>query len=96
MIATSCTSKNQIPIGQIPFSSGNSANPVNAAQRAREKKIAVAALTGFAADDALGKLSDPHLGEDSKAYNIVECTYVIWLTATCDRMIGPAEYGVKR
>ena len=76
-------------------SSGTSANVVKAAQRAREKKIAVAALTGFAADNPLGKLADPHLWADSRAYNIVECTHMIWLTAACDLLIGQAEYGVK-
>ena len=76
-------------------SSGTSANVVKAAQRAREKKIAVAALTGFAADNPLGKLADTHLWADSKAYNIVECTHMIWLTAACDLLIGQAEYGVK-
>lgn len=76
-------------------SSGTSANVVKAAQRAREKKVAVAALTGFAADNPLGKLADTHLWADSKAYNIVECTHMIWLTAACDLLIGQAEYGVK-
>lgn len=76
-------------------SSGTSANVVRAAQRAREKKISVAALTGFAADNPLGKLADLHLWADSKAYNIVECMHMIWLTAACDLLIGRAEYGVK-
>jgi D-sedoheptulose 7-phosphate isomerase len=76
-------------------SSGTSANVVKAAQRAREKGIAVAALTGFAADNPLGKLADPHLWADSRAYNIVECTHMIWLTAACDLLIGKSEYAVK-
>ena len=76
-------------------SSGTSPNVVKAAQRAREKGIAVAALTGFASDNPLGKLANLHLWVDSRAYNIVECTHMIWLTATCDMLIGQAEYGVK-
>ena len=76
-------------------SSGTSANVVKAALRAREKKIAVVALTGFAADNTLGKLANLHLWVDSRAYNIVECTHMIWLTAVCDLLIGQAEYGVK-
>jgi D-sedoheptulose 7-phosphate isomerase len=32
---------------------------------------------------------------DSSAYNIVECTHMIWLMATVDFLIGQAEYSVS-
>ena len=77
-------------------SSGTSANMVKAAGCARKRCIAIASLTGFSADNPLGKLADLNLWANSRAYNIVECTHMIWLTATCDFLIGRHEYSVKK
>ncbi|MEY4300093.1 MAG: hypothetical protein RIR25_1329, partial [Verrucomicrobiota bacterium] len=32
---------------------------------------------------------------DSRSYNIVECTHMIWLAAIVDLLIGTAEYSVS-
>lgn len=75
-------------------SSGRSPNVVNAARRARERGLWVAAFTGFASDNPLGASADLNFWVDSRAYNIVECTHMIWLTAVVDMLIGTPEYGV--
>lgn len=76
-------------------SSGTSPNVNAAALRAKEKGLYVAAFTGFAEDNPLGRAADIHFWVDSHAYNIVECTHMIWLTTVCDLCIGAAEYDVK-
>ena len=65
-------------------SSGKSPNVVKAAHHAKELGLYVAAFTGFAKDNALGAASDINLWADSRSYNIVECTHMIWLTAVLD------------
>jgi len=76
-------------------SSGRSPNVVRAALRAKEMGLAVAAFTGFAADNPLGAAADINFWVDSRSYNIVECTHMIWLTAVVDLLIGTSEYGVS-
>jgi D-sedoheptulose 7-phosphate isomerase len=65
-------------------SSGKSPNVVKAAHHAKELGLYVAAFTGFAQDNPLGAASDINLWADSRSYNIVECTHMIWLTAVLD------------
>ena len=65
-------------------SSGKSPNVVKAAQHAKELGLYVAAFTGFAQDNPLGAASDINLWADSRSYNIVECTHMIWLAAVVD------------
>ena len=65
-------------------SSGKSPNVVKAAQHAKELGLYVAAFTGFAQDNPLGSASDINFWVDSRSYNIVECTHMIWLTAVLD------------
>jgi D-sedoheptulose 7-phosphate isomerase len=65
-------------------SSGKSPNVVKAAHHAKELGLYVAAFTGFAKDNLLGAASDINLWADSRSYNIVECTHMIWLTAVLD------------
>ena len=65
-------------------SSGKSPNVVKAAQHAKELGLYVAAFTGFAKDNLLGAAADINLWADSRSYNIVECTHMIWLAAVVD------------
>lgn len=65
-------------------SSGKSPNVVKAAKHAKELGLYVAAFTGFAKDNPLGAAADINLWADSRSYNIVECTHMIWLTAVLD------------
>jgi D-sedoheptulose 7-phosphate isomerase len=75
-------------------SSGKSPNVVKAAQRGKELGLYVAAFTGFAKDNPLGAVSDINFWVDSRSYNIIECTHMIWLTAVVDLLIGASEYSV--
>lgn len=76
-------------------SSGKSPNVVKAAQRGKELGLYVAAFTGFAKDNPLSAASDINFWVDSRSYNIVECTHMIWLTAVVDLLIGASEYSVS-
>ena len=76
-------------------SSGKSPNVVKAAQRGKELGLYVAAFTGFAKDNPLGTVSDINFWVDSRSYNIIECTHMIWLTAVVDLLIGASEYSVS-
>jgi D-sedoheptulose 7-phosphate isomerase len=76
-------------------SSGKSPNVVKAAQHAKELGLYVAAFTGFAKDNPLGAVSDINFWVDSRSYNIIECTHMIWLTAVVDLLIGASEYSVS-
>jgi len=76
-------------------SSGKSPNVVKAAHRAKELGLYVAAFTGFAEDNPLGAAADINLWADSRSYNIVECTHMIWLAAVVDLLIGASEYSVS-
>jgi D-sedoheptulose 7-phosphate isomerase len=75
-------------------SSGKSPNVVQAAKRAKELDLYIAAFTGFDPDNPLGAAADLNLWADSRSYNIVECTHMIWLTAVVDLLIGTSEYSV--
>jgi D-sedoheptulose 7-phosphate isomerase len=75
-------------------SSGKSPNVVQAAKRAKELGLYIAAFTGFDPDNPLGAAADLNLWADSRSYNIVECTHMIWLTAVVDLLIGTSEYSV--
>ncbi|GBU19092.1 MULTISPECIES: SIS domain-containing protein [Methylobacterium] len=75
--------------------SGRSQNAVNAARTARERGIKVVSFTGAKADNPLREVSDIAFWCDSKAYNIVECTHMIWLTTVVDMLVGKAEYSVS-
>jgi D-sedoheptulose 7-phosphate isomerase len=76
-------------------SSGRSANLVNAAAFAKEKGMKVVTFTGFAPDNPLKTLGDINFWMDSRAYNIIECTHMIWITAVVDLILGKAEYSVS-
>jgi D-sedoheptulose 7-phosphate isomerase len=76
-------------------SSGKSPNVVKAAHRAKEMDLYVAAFTGFHQENPLGAAADINFWVDSRSYNIVECTHMIWLAAIVDLLIGTAEYSVS-
>ena len=76
-------------------SSGRSPNIIAAAKYAVSHGFHVITLSGLAADNPLRALGTVNLWVDSRAYNIVECTHMIWLTAICDLIIGSAEYRVS-
>ena len=76
-------------------SSGKSPNVVKAAQRGKELGLYVSAFTGFAKDNPLGAVSDINFWVDSRSYNIIECTHMIWLAAVIDLLIGSAEYSTS-
>ena len=76
-------------------SSGKSPNVVKAAQHAKKLGLYVAAFTGFAKDNPLGAIADINFWVDSRSYNVIECTHMIWLTAVVDLLIGASEYSVS-
>ena len=72
---------------------GNSPNMINGAKKAKEKKFSkVITLTGNDKNNKLSKLGDINFWVDSRAYNIIENTHLIWLLAVNDLIFGNAEY----
>jgi D-sedoheptulose 7-phosphate isomerase len=74
--------------------SGKSQNCVNAARYARERGLTVVSFTGKSPDNPLRKLSDIDFWIDSAAYNVVECTHMLWICTVVDMVVGEAEYSV--
>lgn len=74
--------------------SGKSPNVVKAAEFAKQKGLKVVTFTGHAVDNPLKTLGDINFWVDSKAYNIIECIHMIWITVVVDMMVGKAEYSV--
>ncbi len=74
--------------------SGRSPNAVAAAIYARGRGLTVVSFTASAADNPLRGLSDIAFWIDSRAYNVVECVHMIWLTTVVDMLVGRAEYAV--
>ena len=76
-------------------SSGRSKNLVNAAIKAKQLGLTVVTFTGFINDNPFKANGDINFWLDSKAYNIIECTHMIWITTVVDMLIGKAEYSVS-
>jgi D-sedoheptulose 7-phosphate isomerase len=74
--------------------SGRSANVLKAARYARERGLPVVSFTGSATDNPLRTMSDVEFWIESRAYNVVECMHMIWLTTVVDMLVGHAEYAV--
>jgi D-sedoheptulose 7-phosphate isomerase len=74
--------------------SGRSPNVVEAARYAKGRGLAVVSFSGSGSDNPLRALSDIAFWVDSRAYNIVECTHMIWMTTVVDMLVGKAEYSV--
>ena len=75
--------------------SGESPNVVAAAKYARRRRLKVVSFTGCAEENALRALSEIGFWVGSRAYNIVECMHMIWLTTVVDMLVGAAEYAVN-
>lgn len=75
--------------------SGRSPNIVEAARYARSRGLPIVSFTGNGIDTPLHALSNICFWVDSRAYNIVECTHMIWLTTVVDMLAGNAEYKVS-
>ncbi len=67
-------------------SSGQSANMLNAALKAKALGLALITLSGFRKDNPLKKLGDINLWADSSQYNIVETVHQAWLLAVVDQI----------
>lgn len=75
--------------------SGESANLVNGAAYARDHGMKVITFTGHKPDNALQSHGHLNFRVESMAYNVVECTFQVWLLAVVDLIIGKAEYSVS-
>ena len=75
--------------------SGESPNVVNAANELAKRGIETISFTGKAEDNSLGQASVMNFWVDSRAYNIVECIHMIWITTVIDMIIGKSEYSVS-
>ena len=75
-------------------SSGKSKNLINAAKYAKSKGLYVITFTGFDENNELRQNGDLNFWLNSRAYNIIECTHMIWITTVVDMIIGKAEYSV--
>jgi D-sedoheptulose 7-phosphate isomerase len=75
--------------------SGRSPSVVNAGEYAKSRGMPVVTFTGARPDNPLRALADVDFWFDSKAYNVVECVHMIWLTTVIDMVVGKAEYSVS-
>ena len=73
-------------------SSGSSPNVVKAADFAKSMGLQVVTFTGFDTENPLKQRGNLNFWVDSKAYNIVECIHMIWITTVIDLVIGKAVY----
>jgi D-sedoheptulose 7-phosphate isomerase len=55
----------------------------------------VVTFTGFSPENKLKAEGDINFWLDSKAYNIIECTHMIWMTLVVDMIVGNAEYSAS-
>lgn len=76
-------------------SSGSSPSVVKAAEYAKSVGLTVVSFTGRNVNNPLKTLSDLAFWIDSDAYNLIENTHGIWLTATIDLLIGNAVYETR-
>lgn len=75
--------------------SGTSPSVVNAAKYARDAGLTVVSFTGRDESNPLKGLSDLAFWINSHAYNVIENTHGIWITATIDLLIGNAVYETR-
>lgn len=90
-----CSYASEGDVALLISSSGKSANIVNAASYCRDNGINVITFSGFSRNNPLIKNGDINFWVDSKAYNIIECIHMIWITAIIDSIIGKSEYSVS-
>ena len=77
-------------------SSGGSPNVVAAADTTRKLNLDLVTFTGFDEDNPLKSRGTINFWLDSRAYNIIECTHMIWITIVIDMIIGHAEYSTRQ
>lgn len=75
--------------------SGSSPSVVNAAKFAKERGLTVVSFTGRSESNPLKQLSDLAFWVHSDAYNLIENTHGIWITAAIDLLIGNAVYETR-
>ena len=76
-------------------SSGKSSNILNAASFAKKKGLKTITFSGFEIDNPLRQFGEVNFWVNSKSYNIVETTHMLWLVTICDLIIGKKEYSVS-
>ena len=76
-------------------SSGRSPNIVSAARYAKQQGHTLVGFSGFGEDNPLNQAADLKFRVASKAYNIIECTHMLWICTVIDLVIGKAEYAVS-
>ena len=74
--------------------SGESQSTVNAAKTAKDLGLMVITFSGKSVENSLKSIGDINFWVDSRAYNIVECIHMIWVTTVIDSIVGKAEYEV--
>jgi D-sedoheptulose 7-phosphate isomerase len=74
--------------------SGESPSTVNAAKTAKDLGLQVVTFSGKSSENSLKSIGDINFWVDSRAYNIVECIHMIWVTTVIDSIVGKAEYEV--
>ena len=74
--------------------SGESPSTVNAAKTAKDLGLKVVTFSGKSIENSLKSIGDINFWVDSRAYNIVECIHMIWVTTVIDSIVGKAEYEV--
>jgi D-sedoheptulose 7-phosphate isomerase len=74
--------------------SGESPSTVNAAKTSKDLGLQVVTFSGKSSENSLKSIGDINFWVDSRAYNIVECIHMIWVTTVIDSIVGKAEYEV--
>jgi D-sedoheptulose 7-phosphate isomerase len=69
-------------------SSGQSANIINAAKKAKETGLNLITLSGFSKSNPLNSLGDLNFWVDSSHYNTVETVHQTWLLSIVDFLIA--------
>ena len=67
-------------------SSGQSANIINAARKAKEMNLGIITLSGFEANNPLRKMGDVNLWVKSEIYNVIETIHNTWLSSIVDKI----------
>lgn len=75
--------------------SGESESIVNAGKLAKKLGLYTATFTGRNINNSVKQLGDLNFYVDSDAYNIIENTHSIWITACIDYIIGKSVYETR-
>ena len=72
-------------------SSGNSNNIILGAKKAKQLGLKVVTFSGFNFNNKLKRYSDLNFWLDSKSYNVIENTHLIWLLTVCDLITNKSK-----